>query len=185
MSANLIGAGFGAIAGIGFSYAEQRSAIRAANRYNKQMRDNEVLGLVYQNRGRTTHQMQIEQVIQEDVLNTKLQALKAQGEARVSGAARGVTGQVQENIRREIQRQAERALSTLDANLKNSRASYMEDIQGNQFAAQSRIQAQTQKPKFSWLGLVSSGISGGMAGLQLQQGLSAKTNPEDGSSLKV
>ncbi|QFS87588.1 MULTISPECIES: hypothetical protein [unclassified Marinobacter] len=175
------GGGAGAVLGIGFNIASQRAAIKAASKYNKQMRDSEVTGLMYQNRGRSTQQMQIEQVIQGDRINTMLERLQAQGAARTAGAASGVTGRSTENIIRAINEQAQRALATLDANFKNSRASYSEDIQGNQFSTQSRITSQTQTPKFSWMSAIQAGIQGGVSGAQFGSGMASK--PLEGATV--
>ncbi|AHI30279.1 virion core protein, T7 gp14 family [Marinobacter similis] len=184
MTAAAMGGGAGAVLGIGFNYLSQRSAIKAASRYNKQMRDSEVTALMYQNRGRNTQQMQTEQSIQSEAINTKLEQLQAQGAARVAGAASGVTGRSSENIIKFINDQAERALTTLDANLKNSRASHAADIAGNQFSAQSRITSQAQLPEFSWMQTVQAGISGGMSGAQFASGMTAATKSGAATAVK-
>lgn len=155
-----------------FSYKGQKDAIRAASKYNKKMRNNEVIGLMYQNRGRTTQQMQVEQSIAHEKLQAKIANLQAQGQARVAGAASGLTGRSFDNMIRSIQEQTNKALSTLDANFKNSKAVYAEEIAGNQFSAQSRIESNTQKPKFSWMSLLQSGISGAASGYSMGKGFS-------------
>jgi len=174
MSAAATGAaaGAGAIFGMATSYFGQKSRMKDADKFNKAMRNNEVTGLMYQNRGATTQQAQMEKQIAEQKLSTKKEMIKAIGAAKARNAERGVSGSSDRVIQGVIE-DGSRALAILDDNLKESQATYQQTIEGNQFTAKSKIESQTLQPRFSWLNVIKEGISGAASGASIANGMSS------------
>lgn len=163
---------------MGLSALSQSDAIEQANKFNKAMRDAEVLNTTYENTTRTFKQVQVEDQIKQQKVAVKLQALEKQGEARARGGASGLTGRSINKLSQRFQEQAAQAISTLSKNMSNSRASYNLETKAAQRATQSRIDSQMQRPEFSWSSVLASGIQGAATGASI--GSSLKIGAENG-----
>ncbi|WCE28417.1 hypothetical protein PK654_08500 [Vibrio sp. SCSIO 43137] len=134
-------------------------ASEAAEEYNEQMRDNNVIGLMYKNRGLNQQLASMEDAYADKKLNTRIQSAQAQSAAKAAAADAGGGGNSVDAIIGDFSTEMSRNLATIQDNLEATRAQTASQVNANQWGTGSSIKQQTQDTSVDIISPVMSAAS--------------------------